>query len=320
MSGGPGPTNGSAGHGRHRPFHYVDLHRRIAVLLVLAAAVLGALSINGPWWTATRVSASELTNEQVQNVEVEFNAGGSASCSSWRDWHPDPCANISSSVAGVVGSAYGALDLGLGAIVAGALGAGALLGLGLLGYSFGRAQFTLAIVLALAVGLLALGMVGFTVALGPGPQAAGYCAALSANQTTCPSFLGGVTAGVIPGSCIECASKLNWGGGYAFFATIGLTAASLFGAFLLWRGRHGPFTQREQWEWAAANQPYQLTDRGPPGEAGAPTGATLPSTGRNAIPFSASRTTRWVCHRCRTVNSPWATRCGACGDHRASDR
>jgi len=328
-TGGSASAPRTSGGGRRplRPFHYVDLHRTIAVVLLVAVAVLAGVSVNGPWWTISRVSTSYLSGEQVQSVVVTFNAGGSTSCTIYPlEWHPNPCTNVSSTISGTVGAFDTALDVGLLAIAGMALGSAVLIAVGTWGFSFGRAQLRIAIAMALAVAVVSLGLVGAAVAIGPGAQAAGYCAFLSGNQTSCPSFAGGVIAGIIPGACDDCASNLHWGGGLSFYLVLGGGAASLLGFVLLWRGRHGPFTRAEQAEWSAKNQPYSLSDLPPPTAAAGPTEAAsrmapLPAPGsRNAIPFSSSRTTRWTCARCQTVNSPWAARCGACGDHRPSER
>ncbi|HTP53349.1 MAG TPA: Ran-binding zinc finger domain-containing protein [Thermoplasmata archaeon] len=319
---------GAVARSEHRPFHYVDLHRTIAVVLLIVMAVLAALSVNGPWWTVSRVAVSTTTGQQVQNVIVSFNAGGSTSCSTYPTfWTPSPCTNISSTVTGPVGAFDVVVDVGLFVLLASSLGSAALLGIGIRGLSFGRSQFTLALVLALVSVVVALGLVGVGAAIGPGPQGATYCAYLSANQTSCPTFVGGVNAGLIPGACGGCASTVHWGGGTSFYLVLGGGAASLLAWVLLWRGRHGPFTKEEQAEWATKNRPYSLSDLPPPpvpGSASVAAGglmAPLPvAPGRSAIPFSSERTTRWTCRRCQTVNSPWASRCGACGDHRPADR
>jgi hypothetical protein len=318
---------GGVARSEHRPFHYVDMHRSIAVVLLVVMAVLAVVSVNGAWWSVSRVSTSYTSGEQVQNVVVTFNAGGSTSCTTFpAEWDPDPCSNISAVLSGTVGTFDDSLNVGLFVLLGTSLAAAALLGIGLLGYSFGRSQLKFALALALATGIVALGLVGAAAAIGPGPQAQGYCSYLSANQTSCPSFSGGVNAGSIPGGCDECATSVHWGGGLGFYFVVAGGALSLLGWFLLWRGRNGPFTQEEQANWASKNRPFSLSDLPPPpvaGSASAAAGLMAPlpvQPGRSAIPFSSSRTTRWACRRCQTVNSPWASRCGACGDHRPADR
>ncbi|MFY9716506.1 MAG: hypothetical protein WAK40_01020 [Thermoplasmata archaeon] len=303
------------------------MHRSIAVVLLVVMAVLAAFSVNGAWWTVSRVSVDYTTGQQVQNVVVSFNAGGSTSCSVYpTEWRPSPCANISSASSGTVGAFDTVLNVGLLAVLGTSLAAAVLLALGRFGFTFGRSQLKLALSLALVTGIIALSLLGTAAALGPGPQAQGYCAFLSGNQTTCASFAGGVNAGGIPGGCGGCATTVHWGGGLGFYLDLAGGALSLFAWFLLRRGRHGPFTQAEQATWASKNRPYSLSDLPPApvtGSASAAAGLMAPlpvQPGRSAIPFSSSRTTRWACRRCQTVNSPWANRCGACGDHRPAER
>jgi hypothetical protein len=296
----------------------VDFHRSLATVLLVAATILTGVAIHGPWWQASRISTSELSPGQIQDVQVYFKLDGSISCSTYGGWTSNPCQNISSSISGSFGLLYSAIDYTLYGLLAAGVAAAVCLGAGIMGYSFGRTQFTLTLVASLVVGVAALGFSISSVALGPGSQAAGYCAALSGDQASCSFFWGGTTAGVISGSCIECLSSFGWGSGVSWDTTTAAGALALFGWYLLWRGRHGPFTKGEQEAWAAANRPYSLSNP-PPGPStttpGLPAGLTAP-TGRSAIPFSATRTTRWTCRRCRTVNSPWAMHCGACGDSR----
>ena len=217
---------------------------------------------------------------------------------------------------GSVGRLDNVVNYVISAIGVGAAASVALLGAGFAGRCFGRRQLHLAIALAFAVGILALGLLGAGIALGPGPQAASYCSALSGNTTSCASFLGSVQAGIIPGACTECSTRFTWGGGYGWYATLGGAAASLFAGYLLWRGRAGPFTPEEQAEWAARNRPYSLTGRTLSHAKGI-RGTPPPPTGRSAIPFASGRTSRWVCRHCGTVNSPWATHCGGCRESRS---
>ena len=300
-----------------RMLRYVDLRRTVSVVLLVAVAVLAGVSTNAPWWTAQRISVAYLTNGQVQNVVITFDAGDAVHCSTYPRWASNPCANVSGTVTGTVGAIDDAVNYGLGALGAVALVAASLLGLGIAGRSFGRRQLTLVIVLAFVLGSVAVGMIGLSAAVGSGPQAGAYCSALSGNVTSCAGFSGSVQAGLIPGACNECSTKFNWGGGYGWYLTLIGAFASYLAGILLYRGRRGPFSREEQVHWAVENRPFQLA--GPPAVAplpsprprGAPP-APPPPTGRSAIPFSPERRHRWTCHQCGTVNSPWAPRCGVC--------
>ena len=300
-----------------RAFHYVDLRRSVSVILLVAVSVLAGASVNAPWWTAQRISVAYSSNDQVQNVVITFNAGDAVYCSSYKDWSPNPCANVTARVTGTVGAVDDAVNFVLATLCALALLAAVLLGLGIFGRSFGRRQLTLVIVLAFVLGAVAVGMIGVSAAVGSGPQASAYCSALSGDVTSCSGFSGSVQAGLIPGSCVACSTKFNWGGAYGWYFTVFGAFASFLSGVFLYRGRRGPFTQAEQADWAVENQPYQLAGPpvAPPPSSPRPGGIPYtppPPTGRSAIPFSPERKHRWTCHHCGTVNSPWAPRCGVC--------
>jgi hypothetical protein len=309
----------------------VDFHRTVATVLLVAAAILASISINGPWWATSRVATSTVSYEQVQSLTLSFELNGSIGCSMF-GWNPSPCLNVSSSFSGAYATFYGAIDDALYVLVAAGFAAAAFLGAGALGKSFGRLQFTLALAFAFAIAIAALGVTATSAVVGPGPDASNLCSLYSGNVTSCSSYWGGVTAGAIPGACLECSTNFGWGAGWSWYFTFFAGAGSLFAGYLLWRGRRGPFTQQEQAAWAVENRPFQLTSLPPAAPATAPTAAPIvpqrpaappaptAPTGRSAIPFSAARTTRWACRRCRTVNSPWSNHCGACGSARPTDR
>ena len=322
----PAPRGTRPGH--DRPFHYVDFHRTIATLLLVVAAVLAAVSINGPWWAESRIATSEVTYQQVQSITLSFDLNGGLACSAF-GWQPTPCQNVTGSMNGTLVSIFAGVDVALYALVGLGILAAGFLTAGALGKTFGRIQLRLAIAFALGLGVIALAVTVGTAVIGPGPQASALCEVYSGNLTGCSGYWGGTTAGVIPGGCLECATNFGWGASWSWYYTLGAGIASSGAWYLLWRGRRGPFTQREHALWALENRPFELSSpapappptpvSGPPSNAIASLPSLAPVASRGAIPYSEDRRTRWICRRCQTVNSPWAKHCGACGATHPAD-
>ncbi len=291
---------------RQRQLHYVDLARVVSALLLIGSGVLMVGFAEGTWWEADRISTALTSPVQLQDVGVDYNVGGSITCWVYGSWPPraTPCLNVSDHVEGSLGEAYSVVDVLLHLFGAFGIVAGALVLLGILGRSFGRLQFTLAILLALATAVGGFALAGGTALAGSGSQAATYCLYYSANTTNCPGFFGSVTAGVMQGGCLSCANTMYWGPGLAWYLTVGAGGLALLAWFLLYRRREGPFTQAEHLAWAAHNIPYEL-------RGGGPSGPAAPG-GKSAIPYSEASRARWTCPVCQATNSPWAPRCGRC--------
>jgi Zn-finger in Ran binding protein and others len=300
------------------PVRYVDRARLWASVSLLVMAALLVAGVQGSWWQVGFSAFSPESNQQVQFVTVEFHLGGSATCASspWQANITPPCANVSGRVDGTVGAYDTALDVAL-PVLAGLSGiAWGLATLANVGVRGSRRQLDLEIALALAVTFaIAATLIG-SIALGPGPQAAGYCSALSGQSTSCPSFFGGTTAGVFPGACDTCDNSLGWGAGLSFYEALGaLALGAITGGWLL-AGRKGPYTAEEVAVWA---ERFRDIPRAPepvvaaPASLGAPWASALRRPPASAIDlrFKVAESD-WDCPSCGNHNSRWAVQCSRC--------
>ncbi len=300
------------------PVRYVDRARLWSSVSLLAVAALLLLGLQGSWWQVGFSAYSPETNQQVQFVTVEFHAGGSATCanSAWQANVTPPCANVSARVGGAVGGFYAAVDVALAALAALAGTAWVLATLGNVGVRWSRRQLQLEIALAFAVTLAVAAVLLGSVALGPGPQAAQYCLALSGNSTSCPSFFGGATAGIPPGACQLCDNSLGWGPGLSFYEALGALVLGAVTAGCLVAGRRGPYTAEEVSAWAERFRDIPVTPpavTSGPGAAAAsgPTPPSRPPPSAIDLRFKVAQSD-WTCASCGHRNSRWAVQCGTC--------
>ncbi len=319
--------------------HFVERGRVWSVVSLLVVLFLLVLALGGSWWEATVNSVDPTSSTTIQGVTVNFELGGGVRCSSY-GWvaGSDPCQNISSSQPGARGLAYSAFEDAVVAILAASAVAWVLAALGLFGIRRGRWQLRLEIALVFVVAFAALAIVGGSVALGPGPQGSGYCTYLSGNVTGCSAFFGSSPAGFLPGGCVTCDNVLSWGGGGAFYETLGAMAVAAGTAGTLWISRSKPYTAEEVAEWAKRYAPASPTRA--PATAPAPAavvGPAMAGTGVGAAPgespaipdyigtrppISAVRPSfqvaqsDWTCPRCGRDNSRWSVVCGGCGSDR----
>jgi len=299
--------------------HYRDRRRLVAAVLFLIAAGLLAGAVNGTWWEASLISTSP-GGPQVQSVTVSYQLTGAIDCA-MVGWHPPtPCNNVTSSSSGGVRVLEAVIDPALEILAGAAVVAAVFSGLGAYLVTFGRLQLTLTFVLVLAIVAASLALALASIGVFPGPQAAVFCEPLSGNQTSCGSFWGSVTPGLIAQECTRCFLTMQWGPSLPWYATVLAVGPLLGGWYLLWIGRKGPFTRDELVAWSRENRPVSLAAPTPVYSypTGRPSGPVPEKTDRPAagLDIGPSRLPgggAWKCPSCRTVNSPWAQRCALCG-------
>jgi hypothetical protein len=319
------PTRGS-GVGGEIALHYRDRRRALVVVGTLVAVGLLAFALGGPWWQMDLLSSTTGggSSQQVQSAQAQYALDGSIHCSvvGWGGPMSTPCSGLSSTASGVPAIldavAYSVVWglIGLGIVAAG------LLGLGVLGVVFGRWQLRIATLLLFVVAIAALTIPVAAVAVGPGAQAQSYCSSWSEGYVTCSFFWGGSTVGAFPGGCGACADVLNWGAGLAWYGTVAAGGLALFGAYVLWIGRKGPFTKAEEAAWAKSRGYMErpgsgLTPQFPSALARpAPAAPPGPSPVVPPVRMDPARRAPWKCPRCGTVNGPWNGICGRCREAR----
>lgn len=298
------------------PIHVVDPARTWASVSMAAVTVLLFLAVGGPWWQASLTVSSPLTATQVASVVEDFDLGGAITCVA-NEWPPaqSPCLNVSDHQEGV----RDAVSVGINAalVVLGVASALAcvLATLGAFGVRLRRLQLTVEIALVFLVVLATFGLLAGTAAIGPGPQASGYCWTLSGNVSSCPLFWGATPGGVVSGGCDTCYYELSWGGGIAYDETLLAAGLATITGAVLWLGRKRPYTLEETAAWAVKNAPISLPP--PPTTPPEAFGPRAPISA--VVPEFHVAETAWTCPRCHAYNSRFALQCGACNTDRPKE-